>query len=91
VNSIAPSIDKERQSLIESARDGLSVLLSLLLGFSLPMAVSHFEERNQLVIDEADAIGTVEQRAQILPEPFRTNILQVLREYSVTGVHRCSY
>jgi heat shock protein HslJ len=77
----ASDFDAERQSLIESARDGLSVLLSLLLGFSLPMALPHYDLRSQLVVDEANAIGTVEQRAQMLPEPFRGKILQSLREY----------
>lgn len=72
---------EERQPLIESARDGLSVLLSLLLGFSLPMALPHYEQRRQLVVDEANAIATVDQRAQMLPEPFRDKILQSLREY----------
>jgi len=76
-----PSIEDEDQSLIDSARNGLGVLLSLLLGFSLPMALQHYEQRNQLVIDEANAITTVEQRAQMLPDPFRDKILQLLREY----------
>ena len=35
----SPGMDEERQSLIESARNSLNVLLSLLLGFSLPMAL----------------------------------------------------
>lgn len=74
-------IDAERESLMEAARDRLGVLLSFLLGFSLPMALPHYELRNQLVIDEANAIGTVEQRAQMLPEPFRDRILQSLRAY----------
>jgi hypothetical protein len=77
----SPSFDKERQLLIEFARDGLGVLLSLLLGFTLPMAVPHYEQRNQLVVDEANSISTVEQRARMLPEPFRGNILELLREY----------
>ncbi|HXC86525.1 MAG TPA: hypothetical protein VNU23_01990 [Candidatus Cybelea sp.] len=74
-------MDEERQSLIESARDGLTVLLSLLLGFSFPMAQPHHEQRRQLVTDEANAIATVDQRAQMLPEPFRGKILQLLRVY----------
>jgi hypothetical protein len=80
-DAASPGMDEERQSLIESARSGLSVLLSLLLGFSLPMALSHYEQRRQLVTDEANAIAMVEQRAQPLPEPFRSNILQLVREY----------
>lgn len=76
-----PTADTERQSLIESARDGLGVLLSLLIGFSLPMALPHYEQRSQLVLDEANAISTVHQRAQMLPEPFRGKILESLRDY----------
>ena len=45
------------------------------------MALPHYEQRNQLVIDEVNAIVTVEERAQMLPEPFRGKILQSLREY----------
>jgi Protein of unknown function (DUF4239) len=82
----SPNLDAERQSLFESARDGLSVLLSFLLGFSLPMALPHYEQRSQLVVDEANAIGTVHQRAQMLPEPFRERILKSLREYVDTRI-----
>ena len=71
----------EIQSVIESARDGLGVLLSLLLGFSLPMSLPHYEQRTQLVTDEANAIATVQQRAQMLPEPLRDRILRPLPEY----------
>jgi Protein of unknown function (DUF4239) len=77
----SPGVDEERQSLIESARNGLSVLLSLLLGFSLPMALPHYEQRRQLVTDEANAIATVDQRARMLPEPFRSRMLQLVRQY----------
>ena len=75
------NIDDEQQLLITSARDGLTVLLSFLLGFALPMALPHYEQRRNLMIGEANAIATVDQRAQILPEPFRGKILQLLREY----------
>jgi len=77
----SPGMDEERQSLIESARNSLNVLLSLLLGFSLPMALSHYEQRRQLVTDEENAIVTVDQRAQMLPEPFRSELLQLVRRY----------
>ena len=75
------SVDPGLQSVVESARDGLGVLLSLLLGFSLPMALPHYEQRTQLVTDEANAISTVAQRAEMLPEPYRDRILQPLGEY----------
>ena len=69
------------QSAIESARDRLGVLLSLLLGFSLPMSLPHYEQRLQLVTDEANAISTVAQRAQMFPPSFRDRIFQLLPEY----------
>ena len=77
----SPGVELELQSVVESARDGLGVLLGLLLGFSLPMSLPHFEQRTQLVTDEANAIATVAQRAQMLPEPYRDRILQPLGEY----------
>lgn len=71
----------ERQRAIDSARHGLGVVLGLLLGFSLPMSLSYYERRTQLVTDEANAIATVAQRAQMLPEPFRDKLLTPLPAY----------
>ncbi len=74
-------VNPDIQTVIESARDRLGVLLALLLGFSLPMALPHYERRTQLVTDEANAISTVAQRAQLLPEPYRDRIIQTFRQY----------
>ena len=38
----SPGVAVEHQSVVESARDGLGVLLGLLPGFSLPMALPHY-------------------------------------------------
>jgi hypothetical protein len=62
-------------------RDGVVVLLSLLLGFTLAMALPRFDQRKELIVDEANAIGTTDLRAQMLPEPARTVSLELLREY----------
>jgi hypothetical protein len=72
---------EEVQPAVEGARDGLRVLLGLLLGFSIPMALPHYEERTKLVTDEANAVSTVAQRARTLPEANRERVLQLLREY----------
>jgi len=82
----SPGINGERQSLVESARAELTVLLGLLLGFSLPMALPHYEHRNQLVVDEASALITVQERAQLLPQPFRDEILSSLARYVAARV-----
>jgi hypothetical protein len=73
--------ENENYAQLESARNGISVLLSLLLGFMLPMAQPHYDQRKSLIVEEADAISTVHLRAEMLPEPFRGQILTELRQY----------
>lgn len=73
--------DEERHEQIVAARTGIEILLSLLLGFTLPMSLPNYELRKHLVIDEANAIGTTSLRAQMLPEPARGQIIGLLREY----------
>jgi hypothetical protein len=66
---------------ITGLRDGLFVLLGLLLGFSIAMVLPRFDLREQLVVDEANAIRTTMLRAELLPEPERSKTLELLREY----------
>jgi hypothetical protein len=56
-------------------------LLTLLLAFTFGLAASRFDVRRGLVIDEANAIGTTYLRAAMLPEPHRTEVRNLLREY----------
>jgi hypothetical protein len=77
----AANSDKRLREPMVATRDSVSLLLSLLLGFTLAMALPRYEERKKLVVDEANAIGTSALRAQMLPEPVRGKILQLLSEY----------
>lgn len=56
-------------------------LLAFLLAFVVGFGTNIFNERRQLVIDEANAIGTTYLRAGYLDEPYRTESRQLLREY----------
>jgi hypothetical protein len=76
----ALSEDEVREPL-EATRDSVSLLLSLLLGFTLAMALPRYEDRKKLLVDEANSIGTTALRAQMLPEPARGKILSVLSAY----------
>src|SRR5215471_7544322 len=78
---LSDHIDQRRHEQISAARDEVAVLLSLLLGFTLAMALQHIDYRRELVVDEADAISTASLRAQAVPEPYRGKVLQLLREY----------
>jgi hypothetical protein len=57
------------------------VLLALLLGFTFSMAVSRFDTRKELLLDEANAIGTTVLRARFLPEVQRHEAVALLKAY----------
>jgi hypothetical protein len=75
------SISAETRSQITTVGAALLGILALLLGFTMSMAVSGFEVRKQLVLDEANAIGTSVLRAQLLPAPEGPEIGNLLRQY----------
>jgi len=56
-------------------------LLALLLGFSFSMAMDRYDTRRQLVIEEANALGTTWLRVQLLEEPDRALMSDLLRRY----------
>jgi hypothetical protein len=57
-------------------------LLGLLVGFTFSIAVGRHELRRNLVVEEANAIGTEYLRTQLMPEPFRTRLADALRRYT---------
>jgi hypothetical protein len=74
-------IGQDGDKQIEETRNQIAVLLSLLIGFTLSMALTRFDYRKQLVVDEANAIGTTYLRALMQPEPVRTQASGLLRDY----------
>ena len=56
-------------------------LLAFMLAFTFGMAGSRFETRRQVVLTEANAIGTTYLRAGLLPEPMGTESQNLLRQY----------
>ena len=74
-------ISEKTQSQISIIQGSVLGVLGLLLAFTISMAVSRFELRQQLVLDEANAIGTSYLRTKLIPEPDRSYIADRLREY----------
>ncbi|MBE2240764.1 MAG: hypothetical protein IAE81_23455 [Caldilineaceae bacterium] len=56
-------------------------LLAFLLAFTVGIAVNRYDTRRQLVVNEANAIGTTFLRAGYLDEPQRQEIQDLLRDY----------
>ena len=59
----------------------LLALMAFLLAVTMGMASDRFDTRRQLVLEEANAIGTVYLRAGYLPQPASDQTRELLREY----------
>jgi hypothetical protein len=57
-------------------------LLALLMGFTFSLAIDRFEARRVLVLEEANAIGTAYLRAQLLEQPHRKRVGDILVAYT---------
>jgi hypothetical protein len=57
-------------------------LLAFLLAFSFGIVVSRFDVRRQMVLDEANAVGTTFLRAGMLPDAHVASIRHLLRSYA---------
>lgn len=66
---------------LDSVVGSLQVLLAFMLGFVFAMASDRFDQRRELVLAEANAIGTTWLRARTLPEPYRQRIIPLLEAY----------
>lgn len=70
-----------RKDQMVAIRDGMFVLVGLLLGFTLALVGPRFADRRSLLIDEANAIGATYLRAATLARPNRDQAQQLLRQY----------
>jgi hypothetical protein len=73
--------DEHVHEQIVAAAAAVGLLLSLLIAFTLSMAVDRFNTRRQLMVDEANSIGTTELRARLLPPAFSEPMRAILRQY----------
>jgi len=72
----------------EGARQGFGVvdgavfgLLGLLIAFTFSGAAARFDERRQLIIEEANDIGTAYLRIDLLPESAQPRLRELFRQY----------
>jgi hypothetical protein len=72
---------EDEKSQLHAISAALLGLLGLLLAFSLDMVDERFQARKMLVVREANAIGTTFLRAGMIPEPHRTAVRELLRQY----------
>lgn len=75
------SRDEARKGQIGGIQGAVLGLLGLLLGFTFAMAAGRYETRRDLVVQEANAIGTTYLRASLLPDSYRAPVEDGLRRY----------
>jgi hypothetical protein len=81
------SSDREREQVrahITTIQSALLGLLALLIGFTFSISLSRYDARRDLLLGEANAIGTAALRAQFLPEGHAVTAMALLRDYTDT-------
>lgn len=73
--------DTEIKTLTGAIQASTLGLLALLLGFTFSMSMQRFDSRSQALIEEANAIGTVMLRVELLPTQFRPEANRLLQAY----------
>jgi len=75
-------INAASKTWISTAEIAILSMLGLLLAFTFVMVQTRFDLRQSLVIKEANAIGATYLRASLLPEPQKSTIQNLLRQYT---------
>lgn len=73
---------EEKESPVGAMVGATLGLLAFMLAFTFGLAGSRFEDRRQILLSEANAIGTTYLRAAMLPEPMNVEARNLLREYT---------
>lgn len=73
---------EEKESPVGGMVGATLGLLAFMLAFTFGLAGSRFEDRRQILLSEANAIGTTYLRAAMLPEPMNVEARNLLREYT---------
>jgi hypothetical protein len=67
-------------------RTSTAALVAFLIGFAFSGAASRFIDRQDIIVKEANALGTAYLRADTIAEPQRSDLKAALKEY--TAGHR---
>ena len=66
------------------ALTSMYALLGLVLAFTYSFTMSRYDQRKQAILREANALGTAFLRADLAPEPVRSELRERLRDYAAT-------
>ena len=77
------AIDDDYKRRVDMIRNAILALVTFLIGFSFAGAGARFIDRQDMIVKEANAIGTSYLRAMLLPEPQRGMLQAELKQYTL--------
>lgn len=86
LGSLSRSADEPFDQQVALIRTSTAALVAFLIAFTFSGAASRFIDRLDIIVKEANALGTAYLRADAIPEPQRGELKAALREYTADRV-----
>ena len=86
LGSLTRSADDTFDRQVGLVRTSTAALVAFLIGFAFSGAASRFIDRQDLIVKEANALGTAYLRADTIAEPQRGELKAALKEYTADRV-----
>src|SRR5262249_2192312 len=90
IGSLTRSTDDPFDRQVALVRTSTGALVAFLIGFAFSGAASRFIDRLDIIVKEANALGTAYLRADAIAEPQRSELKAALREYTADRVQLLS-
>ncbi len=90
LGSLIHSADESFDRQVALVRTSTAALVAFLIGFAFSGAASRFIDRLDIIVKEANALGTAYLRADTIAEPQRGELKAALREYTADRVRLLS-
>jgi hypothetical protein len=90
LGSYARSADEPLDRQVALVRTSTAALVAFLIGFAFSGAASRFIDRLDIIVKEANALGTAYLRADTIAEPHRSELKAALKEYTADRVQLLS-
>ena len=86
LGSLTRSTDEPFDRQVALVRASTAALVAFLIGFAFSGAASRFIDRVDIIVKEANALGTAYLRADTIAEPQRGELKATLKEYTADRV-----
>src|SRR5215467_11707854 len=90
LGSLNRSADEPFDRQVALVRTSTAALVAFFIGFAFSGAASRFIDRLDIIVKEANALGTAYLRADTIAEPQRSELKAALREYTADRVQLLS-